>query len=622
MAARQWTEAQRAAASLRARAHKPWLHSTGPRTDAGKEACRLNAWKHGMRARPVRDLHAALAVQRRFRIGVLRGLRRQKSARLPPMPVLPPLFTPCGGDGPCRIAGASPSVLPMVQYSTLVKSTDGAVNGDDAAASGKTPPAYRTLPHNLEAEQGLLGALLVDNRAMEKIGDFMKAEHFFIPAHRRIFQAIAIMIERGQTASPVTLKAYFEQDEGLTGVGGAEYLAELAASVITVINTEDYGRTVYDLHLRRELITLGEDMVTDAFDHDIERDANHSIEAAEARLFKLAETGQVKGGFISLKDSVKTAIAIAEKAYKTQGHVTGVTTGLRDLDRKLGGLHPSDLLILAARPSMGKTALAVNVAYAAARRYAETGGQEGGRVGFFSLEMSADQLATRILADQASISGDAIRKGEIKQDDFRRFAEASQRMSQVPLYIDDTPALTIGALRTRSRRLARQHGLDLLVVDYLQLLQGSGSRQSEGNRVLEISEITRGLKAIAKELQIPVMALSQLSRAVESRGTEATDKRPQLSDLRESGSIEQDADVVMFIFREEYYLSRMEPSMDEGEKYAQWQDRCAKAHNIAEVVVAKQRHGPIGTVRLHFDGQYTRFADLDEVHADYRDDRG
>jgi replicative DNA helicase len=497
----------------------------------------------------------------------------------------------------------------MVQYSSLIKSD----LSEDAAQT--SAPGYRVLPHNIEAEQGLLGALLVDNRAMEKIGDFLRAEHFFVPAHQRIFSAVNTMIERGQTASPVTLKAYFEQDEGLAGVGGADYLAELASSVITVVNTHDYGRTIYDLHLRRELITLGEDMVTDAFDHHIERDANTAIEAAEARLFTLAETGQVKGGFVSLKDSVKTAIAIAEKAYQTQGHVTGVTTGLRDLDGKLGGLHPSDLLILAARPSMGKTALAVNIAYAAAMRYADTGGKEGGRVGFFSLEMSSDQLATRILADQANIAGDAIRKGEINQDDFRRFAEASQRMSQVPFYIDDTPALTIGALRTRARRLARQHGLDMLMVDYLQLLQGSGSRQSEGNRVLEISEITRGLKAIAKELQIPVVALSQLSRAVENRGTEPSDKRPQLADLRESGSIEQDADVVMFIFREEYYLSRMEPGMEDGEKYAQWQDRCGKAHNIAEVIVAKQRHGPIGTVRLHFNGQYTRFSDLDEYHA-------
>lgn len=482
-----------------------------------------------------------------------------------------------------------------------------ALEQDSAPQKGQ--PSYRMLPHNMEAEQGLLGALLVDNRSIEKVGDFLKADHFFVPAHKRIYQAIEKLIERGQTATPVTLKGFFEQDSELAGVGGAEYLAELAASVITVINAHDYGRTIYDLHLRRELITLGEDIVNDAFQQTIERDANNTIETAESRLFTLAETGQVKGGFISLKESVMTAIEVAEKAYKTQGHVTGVTTGLRDLDAKLGGLHPSDLLILAARPSMGKTALAVNIAFNAANRYAETGGAEGGMVGFFSLEMSADQLATRILADQSNISGDSIRKGEIREDDFRRFVEASQRLSQVPLYIDDTPALTIGAVRTRARRLKRQYGLSLLIVDYLQLLQGSGTRQSEGNRVLEISEITRGLKAIAKELEIPVIALSQLSRAVEQR----EDKRPQLSDLRESGSIEQDADCVMFIYREEYYLSRTEPEVG-TEKHIEWQDKMGRLHNIAEVIVAKQRHGPIGPVRLFFDGNYTRFSDLDTFH--------
>ena len=480
---------------------------------------------------------------------------------------------------------------------------------DDEGTAGS--PGFRVMPHNMEAEQGLLGALLVDNRAMEKIGDFLRAEHFFLPAHRRIFDAIQKMIERGQSASPVTLKVYFEKDAELAGVGGAEYLAELAASVITVINTEDYGRSIYDLHLRRELIALGEEMVLSAFEHSIDADANTAIEATEARLFALAETGQVKGGFISLRDSVLTAIQIAERAYKTEGHVTGVTTGLRDLDGKLGGLHKSDLLILAARPSMGKTALAVNIAWAAAQRYAETGGKEGGRVGFFSLEMSADQLATRILADQADVSGDAIRKGDLNAESFGRFAAASQRMSQVPLYIDDTPALTIGAVRTRARRLKRQHGLELLVVDYLQLLQGSGTRQSEGNRVLEISEITRGLKAIAKELEIPVIALSQLSRAVEQR----EDKRPQLSDLRESGSIEQDADCVMFIYREEYYLSRLMPDMDNHEKFQEWQQKMDRSMNIAEVIVAKQRHGPIGPVRLQFTASKTRFDDLDEVHS-------
>lgn len=477
--------------------------------------------------------------------------------------------------------------------------------------------AFVQMPHNMEAEQGLLGALLIDNNTLEKVGDFIRSEHFYVPAHRRIYDAILKLIDRGQSASPVTLKGYFEKDDDLTHVGGAEYLADLAASVVSVINAVDYGKTIYDLYLRRELIALGGDIVHDAGDYDLDRDAVNAIERAESRLFKLAESGDMSGGFLTLRDSVLTAIEIAKKAYQTEGHVTGVTTGLRDMDAKLGGLHPSDLLILAARPSMGKTSLAVNIAYNAAKAFADTGGKEGGRVGFFSLEMSSDQLATRILADQSGISGDAIRKGQIKDDDFRRFVEASQRLAQVPLYIDDTPALSISAVRTRARRLKRQHGLDLLIVDYLQLLRGEGSRQSKENRVIEISEITRGLKAIAKELDIPVLALSQLSRAVEQRD----DKRPMLSDLRESGSIEQDSDVVMFIYREEYYLERTQPSekIDENndkyhERMERWQLRMDEVHNIAEVIVAKQRHGPIGTERFYFEPSTTRFKDLDTQH--------
>lgn len=478
-------------------------------------------------------------------------------------------------------------------------------------------PAYRTLPHNIEAEQGLLGALLVDNRAIEKVGDFLRPDHFFAPAHQRIFEAIYTLIERGQNASPVTLKGYFEKDADLEHIGGAAYLSDLASSVISVVNAGDYGRTIYDLHLRRALISLGEDVVNDSFEHTLDRDAVKTIEQAEARLFKLAETGDIRGGFVTLKDSVLTAIEIAEIAYKTDGHVTGVTMGLTDLDAKLGGLHKSDLIILAGRPSMGKTALATNIAFNAAKKYAETGGAEGGIVGFFSLEMSSDQLATRILADQANISGDLIRKGAFSEDDFRRFVEASQVLSQVPLYIDDTPALSIGAVRTRARRLKRQHGLNMLIVDYLQLLQGSGTGRSMENRVLEISEITRGLKAIAKELEIPVIALSQLSRAVEQR----EDKRPQLSDLRESGSIEQDADVVMFVYREEYYLTREEPAQraNEGEekfleRHEQWAQRLQETANTAEAVIAKQRHGPIGIVRMFFDSNVTRFGDLERIH--------
>ncbi|WP_435640541.1 replicative DNA helicase [Micavibrio aeruginosavorus] len=472
---------------------------------------------------------------------------------------------------------------------------------------------YRTLPHNLEAEQGLLGALLVDNRVLERI-DFLKPAHFFHPAHQRIFEAIQRLIERGQTASPVTLKGFFETDSDLSSVGGTQYLADLASAVITVISATDYALNLYDLHLRRELIALGEDVVNDAFEQTIERDATKAIEMAENRLFILAESGDGRKGFVTLKDSVARAIEIADKAYKTDGHVTGVTTGLRDLDEKLGGLHPSDLLILAGRPSMGKTTLATNIAFNAANRYAQTGGKEGAVVGFFSLEMSSDQLATRILADQAEISGDSIRKGKLTENDFRRFVEASHRLSQVPLYIDDTPALSIGAVRTRARRLKRQSGLGLIVIDYLQLLQGSGSRQSVENRVNEVSEITRGLKAIAKELDIPVIALSQLSRAVEQRD----DKRPQLSDLRESGSIEQDSDVVMFVYREEYYLSRSEPEPG-TDKHIEWQQKMEQLHNVAETIIAKQRHGPIGTVRLFFDGNLTRFANLDHFHGPTRD---
>lgn len=475
-------------------------------------------------------------------------------------------------------------------------------------------PAFQEMPHNFEAEQGLLGMLLLDNGHLEKINDFLRPQHFSHPSHQNIYATIEKMIERGLEAKYTTLKDYFEKDEGLESVGGAKYLSELAQEVPLLNNIYDYAHTIYDRYLRREIIRMNQDINAEAFNYNIDKNAAQIIEQAESQLFSLSESGVSQNGFQTLRDSVLTAIEIAEKAYQSDGHVTGVTTGLTDLDHKLGGLHNSDLLILAARPSMGKTSLAVNIAYNAAKAYAESGGQEGAIVGFFSLEMSADQLATRILADQSGISGDDIRKGNIKENDFRKFVEASQKLSQIPLYIDDTPALSIGAVRTRARRLKRQHGLGLLVIDYLQLLQGSGSRQSEGNRVLEISEITRGLKAIAKELNIPVIALSQLSRAVEQR----EDKRPMLSDLRESGSIEQDSDVVMFIYRREYYLSREEPEKKPGEddskfndRYAQWQEDLGNCCNVADVIVAKQRHGPIGTVSLHFESSVTRFSDLE-----------
>jgi replicative DNA helicase len=481
----------------------------------------------------------------------------------------------------------------------------------ESASNDERTADIRELPHNFEAEQGLLGMLLLDNSQHERVSEIIRPHHFSHPSHQNIFAVIEKMIERGLEAKHTTLKDYFEKDDGLQSVGGAQYLAALQTEVPVINNIQDYAQTIYDRYLRREIIRLNLDTNNKAYNFDIDVAAADIISSAEAQLFSLAESGTSKGGFKTLKDSVLAAIEIAEKAYKTEGHVTGITTGLTDLDGKLGGLHNSDLLILAARPAMGKTSLAVNIAFNAAKAFAENRG--GGKVGFFSLEMSADQLATRILADQSGISGDDLRKGNIKESDFRKFAEASHKLSQLPLYIDDTPALSIGAVRTRARRLKRTSGLDLLIIDYLQLLQGSGSRQSEGNRVLEISEITRGLKAIAKELQIPVIALSQLSRAVEQR----EDKRPQLADLRESGSIEQDADVVMFIYRREYYLANDEPEKKGGEdegkfadRYAQWQQDLSDCANKADIIIAKQRHGPVGTVSLHFDNRVTRFSDL------------
>lgn len=471
---------------------------------------------------------------------------------------------------------------------------------------------FRILPHNLEAEQSLLGALLVDNRAMENVGDIVRAQDFYAPVHQRIFDAILKLADRGQHADPVTLKPYFENDADLAERGGAQYLNDLAASVITVVNADHYARVIHDLSMRRELITIGNDLVNDSFDHsDVDQTADNCLEAAESRLFELGETGKgAQQGFITMRDATAVAITLAEKAFQSEGSVTGVTTGLRDLDKKLGGLQPSDLIILAGRPSMGKTALATTLAYNAAEAYHRSGGKEGGIVGFFSLEMSSDQLATRILSDLAQISGDRIRRGDFAKEDFHRLTEKIPELSAIPLYIDDTPALSITAVRTRARRMKRKHGLGMIVVDYLQLLRGTGSKQSE-NRVNEVSEITRGLKAIAKELQIPVLALSQLSRGVENR----EDKRPQLSDLRESGSIEQDADVVMFVYREQYYLDRQKPNESDAAKMTDWQNKMASVHNVAEVVIGKARHGPIGIVETYFDAQYTRFKDLDKAHS-------
>jgi replicative DNA helicase len=465
----------------------------------------------------------------------------------------------------------------------------------------------RQMPHNLEAEQGLLGALLIDAKAFERVSEFLKTEHFYAPVHGRIFEVIGKVIERNQIPSPVTLKAFFNEDEDLTHLGGAAYLVDLTTSVVTVLNVEDYGRTIFELHLRRQLISLGEETVLEAHKHDLDQPPTEQIEALERKLYELATVGDTGSGFKPFSASLTGAIGMAEAAYRRSSHISGVTTGLRDLNRKLGGLQPSDLLILAGRPSMGKTSLATNIAFNAAQAYADSNGKEGASVAFFSLEMSAEQLATRILAEVSEVPSEKIRKGEVRDVEFRRFVEASQRLASIPFYIDDTAALSIAQVRTRARRLKRQFGLGLIVIDYLQLLRGSGGRASE-NRVMEISEITRGLKALAKELAVPVLALSQLSRAVEQRD----DKRPQLSDLRESGTIEQDSDVVMFVFREEYYIERKQPTEGTPE-HLTWQADMEKAHNIAEVIIGKQRHGPVGTVKLHFEGQFTRFGDLANV---------
>jgi replicative DNA helicase len=482
---------------------------------------------------------------------------------------------------------------------------------------------HRVPPHNAEVEAALLGAILTNNNAFERVADFLRAEHFYEPVHGRIYATIDRLVEQGQVASPLTLKHFFDQDEALAGVGGARYLFDLAAAVVTVVNAADYGKTIHDLHLRRQLITRGEDMVNEAYEPDVDAPASEQIESAEQQLYDLSSTGELERGIVDLGEAAKRAIESAEEAFRRDSHIVGVTTGLKDLDLKLGGLHPSDLLILAGRPSMGKTALATNIAFNAANAFKEVTDEsgrtltEGGHVLFFSLEMSAEQLAMRILSEQAEIPSDAIRRGDIGTEEFNRLVVASQKLHRLPLYIDDTPALTISGLRTRARRLKRQQKLHLIIVDYLQLLNGSPGRRAD-NRVQEISEITRGLKTLAKELEVPVLALSQLSRQVEQR----EDKRPQLSDLRESGSIEQDADVVTFIFREEYYLEKATPiqGLDEiqdkfSNRSEQWHERLEQVRNTASVIIAKQRHGPVGTIDLYFDGKYTRFTDLDRQHS-------
>ena len=477
------------------------------------------------------------------------------------------------------------------------------------AANLEVQPAEQ-LPHSVEAEQQLLGALLTNNDVYDRVASILGPHHFHDPVHARIFEIAAARIAKNQLASPVTLKAFMEEDEGLKELGGPAYLARLAGAAISTFAVRDYAQMIYDLAIRRELIGLGRDISAKAARVDVASEPREQIVEAEQHLYKLSEQGQAESGFQSFLKAVTDAVNVANAAYQREGGLAGVSTGLMDMDKKLGGLHRSDLLILAGRPSMGKTSLATNIAFNIAKTYRRgalhdggEGAVEGWVVGFYSLEMSAEQLAARILSEAAEVPSEQIRRGDMTEPEFRRFVEAAKALEACPLYIDDTAALPISQLAARARRLKRTHGLDVLIVDYLQLVRPASAKDS---RVNEVSEITQGLKAIAKELDIPVIALSQLSRQVESR----EDKRPQLSDLRESGSIEQDADVVMFVFREEYYAEREKPSDDRLDEMAAWQDRMERLHGKAEVIIGKQRHGPIGTVELSFEGQFTRFGNL------------
>ena len=461
----------------------------------------------------------------------------------------------------------------------------------------------RILPMNLEVEQALLASLLTNNKTYEKISDFLGPNHFYDNINSKIFEAISKLIENNQLADPLTLKNYFLQKNELDLIGGDKYLIELAKNSTILSNVIEYGKVIYDLFQRREVIKISDDIIHEAHTFDLETDALEIIEKAESKLFNLSSTGETSKDFQTFSTSLSQAINSAEAAYKREGHLSGLPTGFVDLDQLLGGLHKTDLIILAGRPSMGKTALATNIAFKMANVNSMDDENKKNVVGFFSLEMSSEQLATRILAEDSSISSEKIRRGEMNSNDFQKIVKSSQNLGELSLFIDDSPNLSIAALRTRARRLKRKHNLDIIVIDYLQLLRPTLARPD--NRVLEIAEMTRNLKALSKELNIPVLCLSQLSRQVEQRD----DKRPQLSDLRESGAIEQDADVVMFVYREEYYLERKEPSTG-SEDYQKWQEKMSKIHNVAEVIVAKQRHGPIGKVNLHFEGATTKFSNL------------
>ncbi len=467
-------------------------------------------------------------------------------------------------------------------------------------------------PQSQEAEQALLGALLYDNEVYHRISGIVQAKHFYNPIHVRIFDSIAILIERGNLADAIVLKNRFSQDETLVDIGGVEYLALLLDNAPPGSTAPEYAKLILDMSMRRELIRLADEMKGDATNPDSDTNSQEQINKAESQLYSLAELGGTQSGFVSFENALIKSIEMASAAYSRDGHLSGTSTGLMDLDRQLGGMHRSDLIILAGRPSMGKTSLATNIAFNIAKKFKREKDDngiekttEGGVVGFFSLEMSSEQLATRLLAEHSTVPSHKIRRGDITAEQYEHIRDSAEEINRIPLHIDDTGGISIGALSARARRLKRMVGLDMIVVDYLQLLTGGAGMNSSTNRVQEVSMITQGLKALAKELDIPVLALAQLSRQVEQRD----DKRPQLSDLRESGSIEQDADVVMFVYREEYYVARSEPS--EGtEEHLKWQEEMEQLHGKAEVIVGKQRHGPIGTIKLSFNPELTKFGNL------------
>lgn len=478
----------------------------------------------------------------------------------------------------------------------------------------------RIPPQNIEAEQALLGAILSNNRALEKVSEFLLPIHFANQVHGKIYEACRTYIEQGRIADPVTLKAIFANDEALKEVDGANYLIKLATASTTIINAGDYGRQILDRYIRRQLISLGNDIVNDAFAVSLNEEAISQVEGAEKRLYEIANEGETTGGPQMLNAALRESLISTENAMKNPTGVAGTTTGLVDLDKLLGGLHDSDLIILAGRPAMGKSALATTIAFNAAAKFEEENkkpGSEKKSVAFFSLEMSAEQLATRILSAKAQVSSHLMRTGKLTNDQFDELAAGVSLLSRIPLYIDETPGITVTAIKNRARRMKRdkEKGLGLIVIDYLQLITSGGRSE---NRVQELSEMTRALKIMAKELNVPVIVLSQLSRLVEQRDN----KRPMLSDLRESGSIEQDADIVMFVFREIYYLQNEEPKRHLNEtpekfalRMAEWEQKKIELANQAEAIIAKQRHGPVGTVKLFFAGEYGRFSDLEQDYT-------